>query len=284
MVFWNKELLFCDINPTCYAISVKKENFKRHLQNWKQPIQFASELSKDHLENLVFAKSSNMIKRAEGVDLTSQLNKAHNIALACQKLNGLIIKPNEVFSFWILVGKISEKKGYRAGRVIEKNKLVLGIGGGICNLANTINLLVIHSPLEISEFHKHSDALAPDENGRVPLSAGTSVSYNHIDYRFKNTTKQNFQLLLWCEDDMLHAELRSDGDIASSYEVVEEDHHFIKENDKFYRVSKIYKVTYDKGSGKLIDKVLIWDNHSQVMFNYELIPKDQIKEAKITNP
>ena len=26
MVFWNKELLFCDINPTCYAISVKKEN------------------------------------------------------------------------------------------------------------------------------------------------------------------------------------------------------------------------------------------------------------------
>lgn len=56
------------------------------------------------------------------------------------------------------------KKGYKAGRVIERNKLILGIGGGgICNLANTINLLVIHSPLLITEFHTHSDALAPDE-------------------------------------------------------------------------------------------------------------------------
>ena len=276
MVFWNKELLFCDINPTCYAISVKKENLKRHLQDLKRKENFATDFQKEKLTYVVSERSSNMIKRAEGVDLASQFNKAKNIELACQKLNGLVIKPGEVFSFWKLVGKISEKKGYKAGRVIERNKLILGIGGGICNLANTINLLVIHSPLLITEFHTHSDALAPDETGRIPLNAGTSVSYNHIDYRFKNTTNQSFQLMLWCEGEVLHAALRSERELPYTYDILEENHHFTKEKEKFYRISKIYKATLSKTSGDMVEKTLIWDNHSEVMFDYGLIPKDQI--------
>ncbi|MDT2766671.1 VanW family protein [Lactococcus raffinolactis] len=277
MVFWNKELLFCDINPTCYAISVKKENLKRHLQDLKRKENFAIDFQKEKLTYVVSERSSNMIKRAEGVDLASQFNKAKNIELACQKLNGLVIKPGEVFSFWKLVGKISEKKGYKAGRVIERNKLILGIGGGICNLANTINLLVIHSPLLITEFHTHSDALAPDETGRIPLNAGTSVSYNHIDYRFKNTTNQSFQLMLWCEGEVLHAALRSERELPYTYDILEENHHFTKEKEKFYRISKIYKATLSKTSGDMVEKTLIWDNHSEVMFDYGLIPKDQIR-------
>ncbi|MFZ1782450.1 MAG: VanW family protein, partial [Lactococcus raffinolactis] len=275
--FWNKELLFCDIKPTCYAISVKKENLKRHLQDLKRKENFATDFQKEKLTYVVSERSSNMIKRAEGVDLASQFNKAKNIELACQKLNGLVIKPGEVFSFWKLVGKISEKKGYKAGRVIERNKLILGIGGGICNLANTINLLVIHSPLLITEFHTHSDALAPDETGRIPLNAGTSVSYNHIDYRFKNTTNQSFQLMLWCEGEVLHAALRSERELPYTYDILEENHHFTKEKEKFYRISKIYKATLSKTSGDMVEKTLIWDNHSEVMFDYGLIPKDQIR-------
>ena len=277
MVFWNKELLFCDIKPTCYAISVKKENLKRHLQDLKRKENFATDFQKEKLTYVVSERSSNMIKRAEGVDLASQFNKAKNIELACQKLNGLVIKPGEVFSFWKLVGKISEKKGYKAGRVIERNKLILGIGGGICNLANTINLLVIHSPLLITEFHTHSDALAPDETGRIPLNAGTSVSYNHIDYRFKNTTNQSFQLMLWCEGEVLHAALRSERELPYTYDILEENHHFKKEKEKFYRISKIYKATLSKTSGDMVEKTLIWDNHSEVMFDYGLIAKDQIR-------
>lgn len=69
---------------------------------------------KEKLTYVVSERSSNMIKRAEGVDLASQFNKAKNIELAVrQKLNGLVIKPGEVFSFWKLVGKISEKKGIK---------------------------------------------------------------------------------------------------------------------------------------------------------------------------
>ncbi|MGX6979764.1 VanW family protein [Vagococcus elongatus] len=276
-MLWNKDKLFCDINPTCYAISLQKEIYKRHLQDLLNKEKFAQDFQTEKLPNVVSHNASNMIKRAAGVNLDSQINKANNIDLACKKINGILIRPGEVFSFWQLVGRISEKKGYSKGRVIQKNKLVLGIGGGICNLSNSIHLLIVHSPLEVTEFHTHSDALAPDEGKRTPLAAGTSVSYNNLDYRFKNNTDQLIQLLVWCEGEMLHAELRSEREFPWSYGIVEENHHFKKEQNKYFRNSKIYKETTDRTTGRVVSKDLIWDNHSEVMYDYSMIPEDQIK-------
>lgn len=278
-MLWNKNKLFCDLHPACYAISVQKEICKRHLKDLFSRETFAKTVQKDGLRNLVFSHSSNMIKRAKGVDLRLQENKAENIRLACKKLNGLMIQPGEVFSFWRTVGKTSRRNGYKEGRVIQNNRLIAGTGGGLCNLANTIHFLVLHSPLDVTEFHCHSDALAPDEGKRIPFSAGTSVSYNYIDYRFKNNTDQNVQLLLWCEEEELHAELRSESAFPRRYQLVEENHHFAKEGETFYRISKIYREVSDSATGRLLDKELILDNHSEVMYDYALIPKDQIWQA-----
>ena len=60
------------------------------------------------------------------------------------------------FSYWKLIGTVNKRKGYKEGRVLRNGKIQAGMGGGLCNLANTINLLVLHSPLEITEFHTHS--------------------------------------------------------------------------------------------------------------------------------
>ncbi len=270
--------LFCDLHPACYAISVQKEVSKRHLKNFLSKEKIAKTKSAELLPNVVHSHSSNMIKRAPGVDLTLQMNKAVNINLAGSKIDGIVIHPGEVFSFWQTVGKASEKQGYKEGRVIKAGKLVSGTGGGLCNLGNTIHLLILHSPLEVTEFHKHSDALAPDEGKRVPFSAGTSIRYNYIDYRFKNTTDCDFQLHIWCDGETLNAELRSEKEFPYRYELVEEDHHFRREGEKYYRRSKIYRNVINKASGEVVEKQLILDNRSEVMYDYNLIPKELIKE------
>ena len=267
--------MFCELGPAAYAISEKKEILKRHLQNLTSKETFAKTLSQERLPNVVSAKTSHLIKRAPGIDPILQQNKAVNIRLACEKLNGLILHPGETFSFWVLVGKTSRRRGYMAGRVLVMKKLIAGLGGGLCNLSNTIHLLVLHSPLEVTEFHAHSDALAPDEGVRVPFSSGTAVGYNYIDYRFKNNTDQDVQLCLWCEDETLFAELRSERPFPNTYKLTEEGHHFQKEGEKYYRVSKIYKNTVSP-DGEVIDKKLVLDNHSEVMFDYSLIPQEQI--------
>ncbi len=271
-----KKKLFCELNPACYAISKQKEIIRRHIKNTVKPIKLTKTFSKTDLPNLVAAFSNNLIKRGPGVDPAHQYNKAENIALAASKINGIIIRPDEEFSFWGLVGKVSKKAGYKEGRIIKENRLTAGIGGGLCNLANTIHRLILHSPLTVTEFHKHSDALAPDEGPRIPFSAGTSISYNYIDYRFKNTTDQCFQLKVWCADEKLYGELRSEEKIPFSYKLIEEDHHFKKEGEKYYRNSKIYREITSEQSGET-KKELVFKNHSEVMYDYALIPKELIE-------
>lgn len=218
-----------------------------------------------------------MIRRAPGVDLTLQENKAVNIGIAGKRINGIIINPNETFSFCKTVGKPTKRKGYMDGRIIRNNKLIPGIGGGLCNLANYIHLLVLQTPVKVTEFHTHSDALAPDEGVRKPLSAGTAAGYNYIDFRFKNTTDQKIQLFVRTEGEMMYVELRSEREFPYEYELVEEDHHFAKKGEKYYRYSKIYRLVREKSSGETIEKQLIWNNKSEVMYDYSLIPAELIR-------
>lgn len=274
-----KRKLFCEISPTTYAIALKKQIITRHIKNMLGKEKYAKAVQSEKLPVTVASHSSDMIKRGPGINEQLQLNKADNIRLACSKMNGLIINTGETFSFWKYVGKTSKKNGFADGRIIANGKLIAGVGGGLCNLANTINLVVMHSPMTITELHHHSDALAPDPNGkRVPYSAGTSVNYNFVDYRFRNDTNQPVQLCAWCDGDMLNAELRTTEQFPYSYSLVEEDHHFHKEdNGKYYRISKIYLDTIDKATGDIIEHKLHWNNHSEVMFDYSLIPQELIR-------
>ena len=270
--------LFCEMNPLFYTISEQKEICKRHIKNLTGKEKFAKDKQEEKLPNVVYSITSGLIKRGPGIDPVLQENKAINIDLASKEIDHLVIHPGETFSFWKTVGKTSKSKGYKDGRVIVGNRLQPGTGGGLCNLSNTLHRLVLHSPLTVTELWKHSDALAPDEGERHPFSTGTSVSYNNIDYRFRNDFHQDVQLCVWVEGETLNAELRSERAFPRYYKITEEDHHFTKEDDGNYsRVSKIYRETYDRKTDELLKKELIWDNHSMVMFDPALIPADQIR-------
>lgn len=278
MVFWNKDLLFCEISPTTYKISLKKEILKRHIQNFKQGKKFSKTRKESLLPNLVSSHSIKLIKRGPGIDINLQKGKAANIQIAAQTLNHIIIKPGEEFSFWSLVGNTTKRKGYQEGRVIFNEEVVPGIGGGLCNLANLLHLLIVHSPMEITEFHAHSDALDPDKGERKPFANGTSVQYNNQDYRFKNNTDQVMQLRTWVDNEILFGELRSESQFPFTFQIIEEDHHFKKEGDHYYRNSMIYREKLDRKTEEILGKELILKNHSMVMYDPNLIPKEMIRQ------
>lgn len=269
--------LFCEINPVFYDISVTKERTKRNIKNKLDKGILAKEKSEKELPNIVKSHTSIILRKLLNVDMQLQVNKKVNLQLAASKINKLIIHPGEIFSFWFLVGKPTSKKGYQEGLVISKHGLTHEAGGGLCQLANMIHYLVLNSPLEVVELHHHSDALFPDERRRVPFGTGTSVFYNYLDYRFKNNTKQDIQLLLWVEEDTLCGELRSEEPFPNRYKLEELNHHFRKEGNKYYRISQVYKITIDNETNKEIDKQLILDNHSEVMYDYSLIPENEIR-------
>lgn len=269
--------LFCQISPTCYKISTQKEILKRKLKDLFSSEKIAREKSEEILPNIVKSHSSILLRKLEGVDMKLQENKITNIMLACNQINNIIIKPNETFSYWTTIGHPTKKKGYKEGLVIGRGGLTSGIGGGLCQMANMIHWLVLNSPLEVTELHHHSDALFPDDRRRVPFGTGTSVTYNYLDYRFKNCTDQNIQILVWVENGELCGELRSEREFPCRYKLVEENHHFRKEGKDYFRISQVYRIVIDRKNNEELYKELILDNHSAVLYDHKLIPKDEIR-------
>ena len=267
--FLKREILFCEISPLTYKLSEQKGVLTRFVKDLFSKERFSREKKAELLPYVAAEKESDLIKRGPGIDPELQQNKVVNINIASRTFDHLVIHPGETFSFWQHVGQTTAEKGYRAGRIIKDGKLIPGLGGGLCNLANTLHVLVRETPLTVTELHTHSDALAPDHGPRRPFANGTSVSYNNVDFRFRNDTDQDFQLVMRCEGDRLDAQIRCEHEFPYFYRLTEEGHHFQKEGDKYYRVSKIYHETYDKKTGELVKRELILDNHSEVMYDME---------------
>lgn len=270
-----KRRLFCELSPVCYKLSLRKEYMLRDIRDLFSGETFACEINTVPLPALVKSHSSDMLRKLYGVDEALQRSKAENLRLAAAKINGIIIRPGETFSFWRLVGEPSEKRGYRQGLVISNGRLEQGVGGGLCQLANLIHWLALNSPLTVTELSHHSDALFPDSDRRVPFGTGTSVFYKNVDYRFRNTTDRPVQLLAWTDGTRLCGELRAQAAFPYIYRVTEENYGYVEEDGVFYRVSRVYRVTLDKARN-IMRRELILDNHSKVMYDYSLIPRDQI--------
>lgn len=268
--------LFCEISPVCYKISLEKEIFLRTWKDFFIGDRVAKYHDNERLPIIVKGHSSVLIRNLYGVDIKLQENKVKNIKVAAEKINGIVVKPGETFSFWKTVGRPTKKKGYVDGLVITSKGFIAGTGGGLCQLGNMIHWLVLNSPLSVTELHHHTDALFPDDRRRVPFGSGTSICYNRLDYRFKNTSDQNIQILVWCENGDLCGELRAEHEFPYRYKLVEEGHHYSKEGDRFFRISKVYRIVIDRKTNEEIRKELILNNHSRVMYDYSLIPKDEI--------
>lgn len=167
---------------------------------------------------VVYAHKS-LIRRTLGtVDQKLQENKAVNLSLAAPRVNGVLIRPGETFSFWRMVGPCTARRGYLPGLTISKGETACGVGGGMCQFTNLLHWMVLHTPLVITEHHHHDGYdLFPDFGRTIPFGTGTSILYNYLDYRFYNPTEQTFQILVHTDEIYLCGELRAEHALPYKY-------------------------------------------------------------------
>ena len=262
--------LFCEISPFTYKLARCKCILQRMIKDILSKDCFAKEKSNEVLPVLIYGHKSLIRRKLGNVDLVLQENKATNLSIAAPKVSGILMKPGETFSFWQLVGAPSERKGYQTGLVIEKGKPSKGTGGGMCQFTNLIHWMILHSPLDIVEYHHHDNLdLFPDFGRQVPFGTGTSVFYNYGDYRFKNNTEKTFQIIVYTTEEYLCGELRATQALPESYHIDVEDEFFSREDGVVYRNNKIYRFIHDKSTGNLISKTMIKENHAKVMYETE---------------
>jgi vancomycin resistance protein VanW len=88
-----------------------------------------------------------------------------------------------------------------------------------------------------------------------------------LDYRFKNTTDQTFQLIAYVTDTHLCGELRSTEPLKVKYHIASENEHFVRKEGTVYRRGQVYRSCIDKRTGNLLSKELIRDNNARVMYD-----------------
>ena len=271
------ENYFVKYHHITYKISMQKCIAVRHIKNLISKEKFAKTKQKELLPVVVY-KHNSLIRRKLGkVDLQLQENKAVNLSIAAPKITNIIIKPGETFSLWKLVGKCEKKQGYKEGLTIDNDKPSKGIGGGMCQLSNLVHWMILHTDMQITEHHHHDGLdLFPDFKRVIPFGTGTSIMYNYLDYRFKNTTYNTYQLIMYTTDEYLCGELRATQEEKYSYHIHAENVFFSRENGVVYRNGEVYRKKIDKSTGLQVDKELIRTNHARVCYdtsNLDIIEK-----------
>lgn len=261
-------MLFCEISPLTYQVSVLKCRMMRNVRDAFSGRKFAQERLDYKLPFIVYKHNSLIRRRLGNVNMKLQDNKAVNLGISAPKVTNVIIKPGETFSFWKLVGKTKAKYGYMEGLQISSGKTSSGIGGGMCQFTNLIHWMVLHSPLEVVERHHHDKYdLFPDYNRQVPFGVGTSIFYNYLDYRFFNPTDITFMLVVYTTEEYLCGELLADKELSKAYHIKSQNDRFIKEDGKVYRCGTVLRNVLDKETGNVISKEVIGKNHAEVLYD-----------------
>lgn len=112
---------------------------------------------------------------------TSNWNKSTNISLGAKTVNGIVLMPGESFSFNTIVGDTTPDKGYQPGGVYEGDKVVVGYGGGICQVSSTLHNAVLDSGILPDQRLNHNMTVP-----YVPAGLDATIAYGWIDYVFTN--------------------------------------------------------------------------------------------------
>lgn len=262
--------LFCQMGPLAYRLSAMRCRAQRNFHDLFSGLQFAQEKGST-LPVKVYEHASLIRRRLGNVDMRLQENKAVNLALTAPKLDCVLIRPGETFSFWHLVGSCTADKGYLEGLYISGGKPTTGIGGGMCQMTNLIHWMALHSDLVIAEQHHHDQIdLFPDFGRQIPFGTGTSIAYNYLDYRLYNPTDRTYQLRVCVDGEHLRGELRADGEQAFSYHIRVENERFLREGDDIFRCGTVYRDRIDRRTGMVLSQEVLRENHARVLYDLDI--------------
>ncbi len=246
--------------------------FLRYCQWYLGGNKFADSFLQSSLPYKAFGHKTPLIRKLHGVDIRLQYNKVNNLNIALKRIDGLILKKGQIFSFWKLIGKPSARKGYLKGLTLNPDgSFGEGIGGGLCQLSNIIYWITLHTPLTVIQRYRHSHDIFPDTGRTQPFGSGATCVYNYIDLQILNETDTEYQIKLNIDDEYLHAEWRTEKPQNLSYEVYERDNS-IKSTywGGYIRHNTIYRRIYNE-SGILTDDEYVTENNAIMMYS-PLIP------------
>ena len=233
----------------------------------KQRKLFAKTYQTEPLPYIYFAHRTILRRQLKDVDMWMQENKIINLKIAVKKLNTVILRPGEVFSYWRLIGKPSRRKGYVDGMILQNGTFHAGTGGGLCQLSNLIFWMTLHTPLTVTERYRHSHDVFPDANRTQPFGSGATCAYPHRDLMIRNDTDRPYQLCLRVGETHLEGAWRSTEPPALQFRVIEKDARIDQASwGGYIRHNQLWREVYGL-SGALLEEQYLCTNDAIMMYS-----------------
>jgi len=112
-----------------------------------------------------------------------ELGKVQNLRVAASAVDGIVVAPGEIFSFWLAAGRPRRSNGYVTGRELRGGCMIPSVGGGICQLTNALSRVAHTAGMEILERHSHT---AHPPGFFIDDLTDATVFWNYIDFRFRS--------------------------------------------------------------------------------------------------
>ncbi len=179
-------------------------------------------------------------------DLKSNKFKKQNIITAKSFIEPITILPNEIFSFWKIVGKPSEKRGFVKSRSLINGQTIESFGGGLCQLSGLIYLTSIYCGLEILERYNHSVDIYDETTRYMPLGGDAAVAYGYKDLKIRNNLKNSISFRIITKEDKVSVEIQHPNNIKLNQVdfVITKQNTDIKVVDTLINNKKIATSTY----------------------------------------
>ena len=112
---------------------------------------------------------------------TNNAVRNRNVELACNALNGTIVRSGEEFSFNDTIGQRTKDKGYGEAAAYFNGEVINEVGGGVCQVSSTLYNAVLIAGLKTTMRRSHT--FKPTY---VTPGQDATVSWQKPDYRFAN--------------------------------------------------------------------------------------------------
>ena len=136
------------------------------------------------------------------------ISRGRNVEAGLKYLDGQIIYPGEIFSFFKIAGPY-----HKAGYAWYDGM----IGNGVCQIASTIYDTALYGGLEIVERYPH-DHFLPYIPGGQDATVSSSGNYSLADFKFKNTYKYPIYISAYYNDGVATVDFWSNHDAKEGYD------------------------------------------------------------------
>jgi len=114
----------------------------------------------------------------------SSLARIHNIEVAAEKFEGVVIPPNGIFSFNSIVQDVSAANGFEDSLIIWGDRTAVGVGGGVCQVSTTAFRSAFLAGFPIVERYNHGYVVS--WYGEPGMDA--TIYTPSVDFKFRNDT------------------------------------------------------------------------------------------------